>query len=158
MLPFLYCVLSNDDCITGEVRLVGGVVNSSSGLLEVCVDGVWGSVCDYHNEWTLNNAAVVYRQLSLPTSSMFQFITSLSTFTILCIDASLLPFSVYNDAIPNSPVLLDSVQCTGNEEVILNCSHASTGNHFCSRLPQDIMPIVAIQYINCSYIHVYYKF
>ena len=55
--------------MTGDVRLVGGVTNSSSGLLEVCANGRWGTVCDYHNEWTHENAAVVCRQLNLPTSS-----------------------------------------------------------------------------------------
>ena len=57
-----------DDCETGEVRLVGGVTGSSSGVVEVCVNGVWGTVCGYNNEWTLENAAVVCRQLNLPIS------------------------------------------------------------------------------------------
>ena len=52
----------------GAVRLVGGVTNSG-GLLEVCVNGVWGTVCDYQNEWNYENVAVVCRQLNLPTSS-----------------------------------------------------------------------------------------
>ena len=58
-----------DDCQTEEVRLVGGVTGSSSGVVEVCVNGVWGTVCDYNNEWTNENAAVVCRQLNLPISS-----------------------------------------------------------------------------------------
>ena len=68
------CVLINaaagDGCVTGDVRLVGGVANSSSGLVEVCVDGVWGHVCDSSYEWTNENAEVVCRQLSLPTHSI----------------------------------------------------------------------------------------
>ena len=60
---------TDEECVTGEVRLVGGVANSSSGLLEVCAHGVWGTVCDYRTEWNYENAAVVCRQLNLPTSS-----------------------------------------------------------------------------------------
>ena len=55
--------------MTGDVRLEGAAANSSSGLLEVCVNGVWGSVCDHSHEWNHENVAVVCRQLKLPTSS-----------------------------------------------------------------------------------------
>jgi hypothetical protein len=63
-------LLATDEvCVTGDIRLVGGVTNSSSGLLEVCANGGWGTVCNYRNEWNYENAAVVCRQLNLPTSS-----------------------------------------------------------------------------------------
>ena len=55
--------------MTGDVRLVGGVANSSSGLLEVCAKGVWGTVCDYKNEWNHENVAVVCHQLNFTTTS-----------------------------------------------------------------------------------------
>ena len=57
------------ECLTEDVRLVGGATNSS-GVVEVCVDGVWGTVCDYFNEWNYDNAAVICRQLNLPISGM----------------------------------------------------------------------------------------
>ena len=58
-------------CDTGQVRLVGGVTNSS-GRVEVCASGVWGSVCDYHRNWGPDNAGVVCRQLGFPSSSKWQ--------------------------------------------------------------------------------------
>ena len=58
--------VANDGCETGEVRLVGGVANASSGVVELCVDGVWGTICDRYYEWGHENAAVVCRQLNLP--------------------------------------------------------------------------------------------
>ena len=50
------------ECEEGEVRLVGGVTNSS-GRLEVCANGVWGRVCNYFRYWGPDNARVVCRQL-----------------------------------------------------------------------------------------------
>ena len=138
-------VASDDDCVTGEVRLVGGVAHSSSGLLQVCIDKVWGTVCDYYNDWNHENSAVVCRQLNLPTSSMLLYI-EVSHIIINCdiTDVLILPFSVFGSA-TDHPVLLDNVHCTGTENHLLNCSHASIGNHFCSRHSQDILPIVALQ-------------
>ena len=34
-------------------------------------------------------------------------------------------------------VLLDDVQCTGEEDELLDCSHASIGDHRCGKLFQD---------------------
>ena len=62
-------ITAEKKCHTGEVRLVGGAPNSSSGLLEVCADGHWGRVCDYRKEWGYSeNAAVVCRQLNINTT------------------------------------------------------------------------------------------
>ena len=48
------------ECVTGELRLAGGN-GVSSGRVEVCVGGVWGTVAD--DFWDDRDASVVCGQL-----------------------------------------------------------------------------------------------
>ena len=50
-------------CNYGDVRLVDGR-NQSQGRVEICVFGIWGTVCD--DSWDDRDARVVCRQLDYP--------------------------------------------------------------------------------------------
>ena len=51
-------------CNGSFVRLVGIAGTDSAGRVEVCMDGVWGTVCiTNESPWSLKNAQVVCRQL-----------------------------------------------------------------------------------------------
>ena len=54
-------------CTHGTIRLIGGT-SSLEGRVEVCVNGVWGTVCS--DGWTAVDANVACRQLGHSGSGM----------------------------------------------------------------------------------------
>ena len=90
------------------VRLVGDSYNA--GRVEVYYNGTWGTVCD--DAWDINDARVVCRQLD------FQF-----------------ALNVYGSARygqGTGPILLDDIDCLGNETSLFSCRHSGVGNHNCN--------------------------
>ncbi|XP_009635175.1 HHIP-like protein 1 [Egretta garzetta] len=97
---------------SGAVRLMAQQGRSRSrGRVEVYIDGEWGTVCD--DGWSLPAAAVVCRQLGFPYTVRASKKAEFGEGTSL-------------------RILLDDVQCSGQEKTLLECDHAEVGTHNCS--------------------------
>lgn len=91
-----------------EVRLADGG-GRCEGRVEVRHDGTWGTVCD--DLWDLPAAQVVCRQLG-------------------CGPALAAPRnSMFGDGV--GPILLDNVQCVGDETSLGRCHHLGVSVHNC---------------------------
>ncbi|KAF3814000.1 hypothetical protein GH733_018032 [Mirounga leonina] len=94
--------------LSTELRLVGGP-SRCRGRLEVLHGGSWGSVCD--DDWDVVDANVVCRQLgcglALPVPRPLAFGQG------------------------RGPILLDNVECGGQEAALSQCSSRGWGVHNC---------------------------
>ncbi len=84
---------------------------NTTGRVEVCHNGVWGTVCD--NIWGAANAIVACTQLGY-----------------LAIGAIPLTGSDVPDG--SDPIWLDDVSCVGTESSLFNCNANPLGIHTCS--------------------------
>ncbi|XP_055567958.1 deleted in malignant brain tumors 1 protein-like [Falco cherrug] len=92
----------------GPIRLVGGP-NRCAGRVEVLHEEQWGSVC--HDDWDLNDAQVVCKQLG-------------------CGDAVLAPIGAkFGRGLDT--IWLDDVNCTGGEAALADCPARPWGEHNC---------------------------
>lgn len=59
----MYFAVDPGDCTDGDVRLADGNIQLE-GRPEVCINGVWGSICD--SGWTLVDAHAFCTELGYP--------------------------------------------------------------------------------------------
>ena len=59
-------------CSDGDIRLMDGS-SILEGRIEVCYDGVWGTVCS--DFWEVTDAAVVCRELGFSSSGLLHVLS-----------------------------------------------------------------------------------
>ena len=117
-------------CNTGEVRLRGGT-REDEGRVELCMNGVWGTVCD--NSWNDTEASVVCRQLGFSRFRKFLLslysISSLNNIVFFPSDFLALGDAYYGEG--SGPVYIDTIDCRGNESNLTDCTYttSSTCSH-----------------------------
>ena len=89
------------------VRLANGDANF--GRVEVFHGGQWGTVCG--DNWDINDANVVCRQLGFPNATSFS------------------GSAKYGEG--SDRIWMDEVDCQGGEASLLECAHEGWGQHDC---------------------------
>uniref|UniRef100_A0A8C3FFP4 HHIP like 1 n=1 Tax=Chrysemys picta bellii TaxID=8478 RepID=A0A8C3FFP4_CHRPI len=104
--------LSPPQLLSGAVRLMNRQARGRDrGRVEIYISGEWGTVCD--DFWNSKAAAVVCRQLGFP------YVVKATKRAEFGEGHSL-------------RILLDDVECTGQEKNLLECTHADVGKNNCS--------------------------
>ncbi|XP_033110388.1 uncharacterized protein LOC117111558 [Anneissia japonica] len=91
-------------CSQSTIRLQGG--SSSTGRVELFIDGIWGTVCD--DQWDFNDAFVACRQLGFSNASIVHI------------------KGRYGEG--TGVIHLDNVECTGTEIELQQCEHLDQHN------------------------------
>ena len=96
----------------GSVRLVNTDGLPNRGRVEIFVRGQWGTVCD--DLFTSKAGTVVCRQLGFKTA------------------LAVLKRAAFGEADGSVQILLDDVECQGQERSLLDCKRSRVGKHNCS--------------------------
>lgn len=96
----------------GSVRLVSTDGLPNRGRVEIFVRGQWGTVCD--DLFTSKAGTVVCRQLGFKTA------------------LAVLKRAAFGEADGSVRILLDDVECEGQERSLLDCKRSRVGKHNCS--------------------------
>lgn len=107
----------------GDMRLVGGKA-ANEGRVEIFYQHQWGTVCD--DQWDLTDASVVCRALGFPRATRA------------------LHKAAFGQG--SGPVLLDELECTGDEDSLAdcksmgwrqsNCKHEEDAGVICANRPE----------------------
>ncbi|XP_067472093.1 uncharacterized protein [Thunnus thynnus] len=110
LLVCVYLLLTSTSTASGDqIRLAGPGSTRCSGRVEIYHSYTWGTVCD--DDWDLNDAEVVCRQLSCGTSLEAPQSARFGQGT--------------------GQIWLDDVSCSGSERSLTACQHNGFGTHNC---------------------------
>ena len=109
----------------GDVRLVNGTT-AAEGRVEVWYQDTWNTVCDHY--WSIKDGDVVCGQLGYQRASR----THRKAF--------------FGEGCGR--ILLDNLECTGEESSLLDCTHNGVFTHNCGH--QDDAGVTCKQLCHCT--------
>ncbi|KAE8630601.1 hypothetical protein XENTR_v10000889 [Xenopus tropicalis] len=113
------------DCKQGSVRLRGSKSKSEGSVVEVYVNGAWGTICS--GQWDDNDASVICRQLELGDKGTAK--------------------KIVLSGVGQISAFWTDVQCRGNEENILQCAKDIWRSGAC---PQDTAAAITCSVIQAK--------
>jgi deleted-in-malignant-brain-tumors protein 1 len=117
-----------DPCDEGSVRLSGSTIQFA-GRVEICIENTWTTLCD--QSWDLSDAQVACRELGYSPYGAIP--------TYGCYTEGQLSFGI------------TSLNCVGNEDSLINCSHSSPSLYNCwSYNDAGLVCQISVNETNCS--------
>ena len=127
MLLILDTTVTFTNCTHGELRLAGSNI-VTKGRVEICFNGVWGTVCD--NDWSTVDANVVCNQLGYyPSGTVVYDNITFVTFTLCIIGAKARYGAFFGKG--SGPIFLSNLQCSGSEQRLLVCNRNTYSVRWC---------------------------
>ena len=120
--------LDPGECEQGSIRVVDGIIEQE-GRVEVCIDSVWGSVCD--ERWDKTDAHVVCRQMGHPELGITYHIYYYCLRTVLFSEPIVFTGSYFGDG--KYPIVYSNLKCGGWENDITDCGKDNYLDFSCSR-------------------------
>ena len=113
-------------CRSGDLRLQGSNI-PGGGRVEVCVNNVWGTVCD--NGWSSTDTRVVCRQLGFPVlgTATSKINAELIFKNHIILGGQFFSSATYGEG--TGPIHMVDMSCTGSESSLILCPHIT--NHNC---------------------------
>ncbi len=101
---------------------------SSEGRLEICFHNHWGTVCD--DNFHAQEASLVCRELGFLSEGVLYYVRLIwHTDHCLLIGAISLHSAYFGEGV--GLILLDDIECTGNETTLFDCFHSGIGTSNC---------------------------
>ena len=108
-------------CPGQTVRLVNGS-DENEGRVEVCRNGVWGTVYGGYG-WDSRGGRVVCRQLGFQNpGSVITFFISVCELWLTTYDAAVFIYADNTFGAGSGPVLIEDISCIGTEASLFQCS------------------------------------
>ena len=121
----MYCFIDTIDapvnCTDGSIRLYDGS-STMEGILHLCANGAWGTVCSGY--WDDRDNTVACRQLGFSSYSKSVFIKFNNLFVLVDYET---------DATSTDyPVIFNNFNCHGSESTLKDCGSGLTSSSFCT--------------------------